>query len=218
MNRRVRGLIAFGAASVLCLGSYEAAAAITSKTSVSTTQAIKACATRGGSLRLAKASGKCPGGTTRVGLARPANAPQAMALDITSGSKSRSLSLLANAKLKAACHVGGGLGGGGATGSLTLAHAGKTQIDGTSFLTQNGLSGVEFVTQSGGNDTPAGASSVYSTAAGGFSGSTESGYATLNAHLLVTVPGAVFTIDAILDVNSNDEYCRITAEVESATT
>jgi hypothetical protein len=218
MNRRARALIAFGTASVLCLGSYEAAAAITSKSSVSATTAIKACATHGGSLRLRKASGKCPSGTTKVGLARPATAPRAMAVDITSGSQKKSLSLLANAKLVAGCHVGGGLGGGGATGSLSVVHSGKTQIDGTSFLTENGLSGVTFVTKAGSNDTPAGASSVYSTTAGAFSASTESGYATLNAHLLVTVPGAVFTIDAIVDANADNEYCRITAEVESATT
>jgi hypothetical protein len=218
MNRRAKAAVAFATASVLCLGSFEAAAAITSKSSVSATQAIKACATRGGSLRLAKPSGKCPSGTTRIGLARPATASKAMAIDITSGARAKSLSLLANAKLKAGCHVGGGLGGGGATGSLTLVHAGKTQIDGTSFLTENGLSGVEFVTKNGSNDTPAGASSVYSTIAGGFSASTESGYATLNAHLLVTLPGAVLTIDAIVDANADTGYCRITAEVESATT
>jgi hypothetical protein len=218
MNRRARGLIAFGSASVLCLGSFEAASAITSKSSLSATQAITACATRGGSLRVAKASGKCPSGTTRIGLARPAMAPRAMALDITSGNQSKSLTLLGNAKLNAGCQVGGGLGGGGASASLAVAHAGKTQIDGTSFLTENGLSGVEFVTHNGSNDTPAGASSVFSTTAGGFSASTESGFATLNVHLLVTVPGAVLTIDAIVDANANSEYCRISAEVESATT
>jgi hypothetical protein len=218
MNRRARAVIAFGTASVLCLGSFEVASAITSKSSVSATQAVTACATRGGSLRLAKASGKCPSGTTRIGLARPATAPRAMALDITAGSQKKSLSLLGNAKLNADCQVGGGLGGGGASASLTLAHAGKTQIDGTSFLTENGLSGVQFVTHNGSNDTPAGASSVYSTATGGFSASTESGFATLNAHLLVTVPGAVLTIDAIVDANADSEYCRISAEVESAAT
>jgi hypothetical protein len=218
MSRRAITVIALGIASVLCLGSFEVASAITSKSSVSATQAITACATHGGSLRLSKASGKCPRGTTRIGLARPATAPQAMALDITSGTQRKSLSLLANAKLNAECHVGGGLGGGGANGTITITHAGKTQIDGTSFLVESGLSGVNFVTQSGSNETPAGASSVYSTAAGGFSADTESGYATLNAHLLVTVPGAVFTIDAILDANADIGYCRITAEVESATT
>jgi hypothetical protein len=218
MNRRARALIAFGTASVLCLGSYEAASAITSKSSLSATKAIKACATRRGTLRLAKASGKCPSGTTKIGLARPATAPQAMAFDITSGTKKKSLSLLANTKLTAGCQVGGGVGGGGASAGLTVAHTGKTQIDGTSFLTENGLSGVEFVTPNGSNDTPAGASSVYSTTAGAFTASTESGFATLNVHLLVTVPGAVLTIDAIVDANSASEYCRISAEVESAIT
>ena len=37
-------------------------------------------------------------------------------------------------------------------------------------------------------------------------------------HLLVTVPGAVFTIDGLVDVNSSNNYCRITAEVETAAT
>jgi hypothetical protein len=218
MNRHVRSLIAVGTASALCLGSYEVASAIAPRASVSATQIVTACATHGGSLRLAKASGKCPSGTTKIGLARPATAPRAMALDITSGTQRRSLPLVANVKLNADCQVGGGPGGGGASAGLSVAHVGKTQIDGTSFLTENGLSGVDFVTQNGSNETPAGASSVYSTIAGGFSASTESGFATLNAHLLVTVPGAVLTIDAIVDANADSEYCRISAEVESATT
>jgi hypothetical protein len=217
VNRRARALIVFGTASVACLGSFEAASAITSNSPVSATQAIKACATSGGSLRIAKASGKCPSGTTRVGLARPATAPKAMALDITSGTHSKSLSLLANTKLTALC----GLNSNGLViAQLKVVRAGQTQIDGTSFLVNSGLSGVDFVTANGANETPTGASSVYSAIAGGFSASAggSGSYATLNAHLLVTVPGAVFTIDAIVDANADTPYCRISAEVESATT
>jgi len=101
-----------------------------------------------------------------------------------------------------------------------VVRAGQTQIDGTSFLVDSGLSGVDFVTVNGANETPVGASSVYSTIAGGFSATAggSGSYATLNAHLLVTVPGAVFTIDAIVDANADTPYCRISAEVESATT
>jgi hypothetical protein len=222
MNRRVRALIAVGTVSALCLGSFEAASAITSKTSVSATSAIKACATSGGSLRLTKASGKCPSGTSRVGLARPAIAPKAIALDITSGTETKSLSLLANTKLVAHCTVSSL---GNTLASLDIVRAGKTQIDGTSFLVEhNGIA--VFRHQNGdSNQTPDGADSVYSTGAGGFVAIADMGeyseYTTLNAHLLVTVPGAVFTIDEILDANSTGTgppYCRISAEVESATT
>jgi hypothetical protein len=216
MNRRARALLAFGTASVLCLGSFEAASALTSKSSVSVTRPIKACATRGGSLRLTKASGKCPRHTTTVGLARPATAPQALAIDVTTGGQHKSLSLLANTTLTAGCALDSGN-----SDAVFAIERGvkKTQIDGTSFLVDNG--GTAFFDHTGGGSsaTPVGASSVYSTTAGGFSLHADSAtYATLNAHLLVTVPGAVFTIDAIIDVNSASPYCRISAEVESAVT
>ncbi len=220
MNRRARALIVAGIASLVCLGSFEAASAITSSSSVSATQAIKACATSGGSLRIAKASGKCPSGTTRVGLARPATAPQAMALDIISGTKSKSLSLLANTKLTADCGFSKLNGHGIVVAKLMVVRAGQTQIDGTSFLVDSGLSGVDFVTANGANETPTGADSVYSPIAGGFTATAggSGSFATLNAHLLVTVPGAVFTVDGVIDANADHPYCRISAEVESATT
>jgi hypothetical protein len=216
MSRRARALVAFGTASVLCFGSFEAASALASKSSVPATQAIKACATHGGSLRLTKASGKCPRHTTKIGLARPATAPQAMAIDVTSGGQRKSLSLLDNTELTAGCALDSG--NSDAVFSIERAER-KTQIDGTSFLVENG--GTAFFDHTGGGSsaTPVGASSVYSTTAGGFSVHADSGtFATLNAHLLVTVPGAVFTIDVIIDANSDSPYCRITAEVESATT
>jgi hypothetical protein len=216
MNRRARAFLAFGTASVLCLGSFEAASALTSKSSVSVTRVIKACATRGGSLRLTKASGNCPRHTTRIGLARPATAPQAMALDVTKGGQQKSLSLLADTTLSAGC----ALDSGNADAVFAVERAErKTQIDGTSFLVENGGKAYFDHTGGGGSETPVGASSVYSTTAGGFSVHADSGtYATLNAHLLVTVPGAVFTIDVIIDANGDSPYCRISALVESAAT
>jgi hypothetical protein len=216
MNRRTRALLAIGAASALCLGSFEAASALASKASVSVTRAISACATRGGSLRLVKASGKCPRHTTKIGLARPATAPQAMAIDVTAGGQHKSLSLLAHTTLTAGC----GLDSGNVDAVFAVERAGKkTQIDGTSFLVENGGKAYFDHTGGSGSETPVGASSVYSTSAGGFSVHADSAtYATLNAHLLVTVPGAVFTIDLIIDANSSSPYCRISAEVESATT
>jgi hypothetical protein len=217
MKRSVRAFIAVGIASVLCFGSFEVATAVTSKPSLSATQAIAACATGGGLLRLASASGKCPSGTTKIGLSRQSIAPRAMAIDITSGSQGKSLSLLASTKLVADASASG-TGGGvfDSVCSLTLAHAGKTQIDGTSFLTRTSGAIADF----NGNMTPAGADSVYSPVAGTFRVVAEgnSDFSTLNLHLLVTVPGAVFTIDAILDANAVTGYCRITAEVESAAT
>jgi hypothetical protein len=219
MNRLAKTLIAVGTAGVLCVGSFEAATAVASKpATVSVTQAINACATNGRSLRLPKPSGKCPSGTTKVALARPATAPRALALD-TRGSQTKTLSLLDHTTLRALCGTADIDGVIEHHAELSVDREGKTQIDGTSFLVEDGGSAA-FINNSGGdNTTPVGASSVYSATAGAFEANAGSVYATLNVHLLVTVPGAVFTIDGIIDVNdSAADYCRITADVESATT
>ena len=218
MNRRTKLISAVLAAAVLCLGSFTVASAALKPAALTATQAISACADGNGYLRVTATSDKCASGTTKIGLARSSTAPQALAVDVTSGPEVRkTLSLIANTQLVALC----GAGGNEAVGQLDVIHNGQTQIDGTSFAVENGGGTVLFTRNGGGaNATPTGASSVYSTQAGGFSaGAGDSGeFATVNAHLLITVPGAVFTIDAVLDANGATPYCRISAEVESAAT
>ena len=218
MHRRATLITAVLTAAVLCLGSFTVASAALKPAALTATQAISACADGNGYLRLAATSDKCATGMTKVGLARSSTAPQALALYVTSGSVvHKTLSLIANTQLVAQCDAGGGE----AISQLDVVHDGQTQIDGTSFVVESSGAAVLFTRNSGGaNPTPTGASSVYATQAGGFSADVgdSAEYATVNAHLLVTVPGAVFTIDAVVDSNGATPYCRISAEVESAAT
>ncbi|HEY3834316.1 MAG TPA: hypothetical protein VGO03_18640 [Acidimicrobiia bacterium] len=218
MQRRARLITGVLAATVLCLGSYTIASAALQPAALTATQPISACADGTGHLRLPTTANKCASGTVGISLARASNAPQALALYTTSGPEvSKTLSLIANTKLVAQC----GAGGNEAVGQIEVVHGGQTQIDGTSFVGENGGGDVLFVRNGGPASTsPVGASSVYATSAGGFSAEAgDSGeFATVNYHLLVTVPGAVFTIDGVIDANGPNTYCRISAEVESAAT
>ena len=222
MNRGIKVLCALLTAAVLCFGSYEVASAVASRSGgVASTEPITACSTSAGDLRLLGSDGHCPSGTTKVELARPATAPLTVSMNFPAGETHRkSLSLVAGTKLTAKCGRYENQAG-SFDGSLTVIRSGKTQIDGTSFVGASDGAGVYFQFSNGEQvGTGGGAQSVYSTTPGGFHAyvGESSAYATVNMHLLVTVPGAVFTIDGLVDVNTSNNYCRVTAEVESTTT
>jgi hypothetical protein len=206
-------------AVALCSGSFAVAAASLRPAVLGPTQAIGACADGSGYLRLATTAEKCATGQTKVGLARSSTAPQALALYATSGAPlTKTLSLIANTQLEGVCAPGSN--GSSSEATLVLKHNGKTQIDGTSYVVESGDGNVDFATGTEQhNNTPTGASNVYATQSGAFDASAGVGgsYATGELHLLVTVPGAVFTIDAVIDANGSP-YCRVTAEVETAAT
>jgi hypothetical protein len=217
MNNRAKPITAVLAAAALCLGSFTVASATLKPAALSATQAISACADGTGHLRLATRSNTCASGTTSIGLARSSIAPQALALYSTSGPElSKTLSLIANTQLVAHCYP---TDEGEQLTELEVVHNGPTQIDGTAFVVENESDGVQFFRIGGGsNVSPTGASSVYSAREGGFAAAAgdSADYATVNVHLLVTVPGAVFTIDAVVDANGATPYCRVSAEVSSA--
>jgi hypothetical protein len=217
MRHRLTVLLAVLATLVVGLGSY-AAATVLQPNAVAATQGIGACVTAKGSLRLTNSSSQCASGTTKISLAQAASAPQAAALDLTSNSLNtltKSLSLIAGTSLQVSCNLDKT-----AYARLSIVHQGQTQIDGTSFVGQGGT-GTSVVFErgdgSGGNTTAPGATYVYANTDGAFSaGTSGGGYATLNAHLLVTVPGAVYTITAVLDANSDLGYCRVSVEAVQA--
>jgi hypothetical protein len=111
-------------------------------------------------------------------------------------SHTKSLSLIAGTALQATCSGKAPGNDPDFKGSLTVVHPGQTQIDGTSFAGISAGNPIQFVRN----------------------GALTDGFATVNLHLIVTVPGAVFTIDGVIETNADQRYCRISALVDSAIT